>query len=152
MTLSEVPASAVPTILLVEPDVLIRLSLADYLRGCGFQVIEAAHAEEGKMILASDAKVDVVLADAQMPAPAMGFAFAQWVRRRRPSVTLILAASILNKAKAAAELCDSTPIRPKPCEHGHLADRIQSMLARSARKSRAPRALFGQRVAGLRKV
>jgi len=39
--------NAVPsTILVVEDEVLIRFVIADYLRDCGFQVVEAANADE----------------------------------------------------------------------------------------------------------
>jgi DNA-binding response OmpR family regulator len=138
MTLSEGQSPTAASLLLVETDILVRLGLADFLRGCGFRVIESANADEAKLILASNSKIDVVFSDAQLPEPMTGFHFAQWVRRRRPRVNLILAATVLGKAKAAAELCDATPIRAKPCEHGQLADRIQAMLARSARRPRAP--------------
>jgi DNA-binding response OmpR family regulator len=138
-------------ILLVEEDVLVRLSLADYLRGCGFVVIEAAHGDEARAILVTDTKVDVVFCDAQLSARTSGFAFAQWVRRRLPRVSLILTATVAGKAKAAADLCAATPACPKPCEPGQLTDRIQARLARAARKSRAQRAQAIQRAAGPRK-
>ena len=52
--------------------------LADHLRGCGLNVLEAASAEEAKTILLAGAKVDFMLADAQLAGPVSGFALAQW--------------------------------------------------------------------------
>lgn len=144
MSLSDSSAAAnggARVVLLVEEEVLVRLSIAEYLRGCGFVVLEAASASEAMSILLADEKVDVVLSDAQLGGEG-GFAFAQWVRRRRPRVTPIITATIAGKAKAAAQLCDDHPIKPKPCEHGQLADRIQALMAKRSRKSKAPRALW----------
>ncbi|HVZ99375.1 MAG TPA: response regulator [Caulobacterales bacterium] len=136
---SRVVPSNAPVVLIVEQEVLIRLSIAEYLRACGFWVLEGASALEGKSVLLADEKVDIVLSDAQLAGEESGFAFAQWVRRRRPHVTLLLAAGVESKARAAAELCDRHALGDKPCEHPHLADRIQAMLARRARKARGSR-------------
>ena len=47
-----------PALLIVEDEVLIRLSVADYLRDCGFKVFEAADAGEALDILATETAVD----------------------------------------------------------------------------------------------
>jgi CheY-like chemotaxis protein len=39
------------TILVVEDDVLVRMPISQYLRDCGYKVIEATNAEEAKTIL-----------------------------------------------------------------------------------------------------
>ncbi|HVY83703.1 MAG TPA: response regulator [Caulobacterales bacterium] len=132
-------SSKTPVVLLVEEEVLIRLSIAEYLRHCGFWVIEAASAHEAKSILLADETVHIVMCDAQLAGDESGFALAQWVRRRRPNMALLLAASVAGKARAAADLCDKHALGDKQCEHPHLADRIQSMMARRARKNRSPR-------------
>jgi CheY-like chemotaxis protein len=45
--------SAGETILIVEDEVLIRFDVADYLRTCGYRVIEAANATEAIAVLQS---------------------------------------------------------------------------------------------------
>ena len=131
-----------PVILVVEEEVLVRLSLAEFLRACGFWVQEAASTEEAQSILVADDRVDIVIADAQLAGATDGFALAQWIRRRRPKLQLILAVGVPGKARAAAELCDQHARRPKVCEHVHLADRINAMLARRARRSKGARATW----------
>jgi CheY-like chemotaxis protein len=39
------------TVLLVEDEVLLRLAVAEYLRDCGYKVIEAVNADEAAMVL-----------------------------------------------------------------------------------------------------
>jgi CheY-like chemotaxis protein len=39
------------TVLLVEDEVLLRLAVAEYLRDCGYKVIEAVNADEAVMVL-----------------------------------------------------------------------------------------------------
>jgi CheY-like chemotaxis protein len=56
--------SDLQTVLLVDAKVLSRLALADYLRECGYRVIEAASPEEAMMVLkAPELKVDILLSD-----------------------------------------------------------------------------------------
>ena len=45
------PLKVAGTILVVEDEVLIRLVIAEYLRDCGYRVIEAVHADEALLVL-----------------------------------------------------------------------------------------------------
>ena len=78
------------TVLVVEDEVLVRLAVARYLRGRGFQVLEAANGAEAVAILSADIAVDVVCSHVQMPGDLNGFALARWVRCNRPSVQTLL--------------------------------------------------------------
>ena len=57
------PEERTPAVLVADGDVLVRLSLSDYLRRCGFKVYEAAHVREALAILRAETAVDLVLAD-----------------------------------------------------------------------------------------
>ena len=59
-------------VLVVEDEALVRLTIADYLRDCGYAVAEAADTNEALEIFASGEPVDVVFTDVQMPAPWTG--------------------------------------------------------------------------------
>lgn len=122
-------------ILLAEADVIIRLALAEHLRGCGFAVLEAAGAQEARAILLAGLAIDILLSDAQLgEADDSGFALAQWVRRHRPKVHIILAARTANKVEAAASLCTHSPAH----DAATLEARLRSMLAERARRLRRP--------------
>lgn len=114
-------------ILLVESDVLVRNPLAEYLRDCGFRVLEAAGAGEARRLLAEGAQpVDVVLADADAPG---AFALARWIREGFPAIRLVMAGSPAIAAEKAGELCEDGPLLAKPYDPQIVLDRIRRLLA-----------------------
>jgi CheY-like chemotaxis protein len=113
-----------PTILVVEDDVLVRNFVAAYLRDCGFDVIEANGADEAIRVLQADVPVDIVFSDVQMPGSMDGFGLAQWMRRERPELKIILTSGAAPAAK------DTGPILAKPYDNAELERHIRSLLAR----------------------
>jgi CheY-like chemotaxis protein len=117
------------TVLVVDDEVLIRMVISDYLRGCGYRVLEAASADEALTVLQHlETKIDIVFSDIAMPGSMDGFALSQWLRANRPGIDVILAGSIPRAANEAAELCDSGPL-PKPYEPQLVIDRIRRLIA-----------------------
>lgn len=124
------PPAPVQCLLVVEDDILVRFQICDYLRECGFKVIEAANAQEAVLVLEKlDLSVELVLSTTQMPGAMDGFALAHWVRRERPGLPVILVGSPGKAADAAAELCEHGPMLTKPYEPQILLDRIRRSLA-----------------------
>jgi CheY-like chemotaxis protein len=123
------------TVLVVEDEVFIRMVISDYLRSCGYKVIEAANADEALIVLQHlDLTVDVVFTDIEMPGTMDGFALANWIRANRPGLDVFLAGSVSRAANVAADLCDSGPL-PKPYDSHLVVDRIRQLIAaRAARK------------------
>src|SRR5262245_45697420 len=109
-----------PTVLVVEDDVLVRIMVAAYLRECGFDVVEAGNADEAIRVLEADLRVDVVFSDVNMPGSMDGFGLAQWLRRERPGLEIILTSGAARTAKEAGELCEHGPIMAKPYDHAEL--------------------------------
>jgi CheY-like chemotaxis protein len=125
--------------LIVEDEILIRMDLADYLRECGFQVIEASNADEAIAVLQSGRQVGMALSDIQMPGSMDGFRLARWIRANRPDTKVILTSGVARSAELAADLCEDGPIETKPYDHQRLADRIRRSLAEARRAGRKPR-------------
>lgn len=125
-------------VLVVEDEILVRMVIADYLRSCGYRVIEAASADEAMIILQhKEFEVDVVFSDIEMPGSMDGFELSKWLRANRPTVDVILAGSVQRATDAAADLCDEGPL-PKPYEPQAAADRIRQLMAlRSARRKKS---------------
>ena len=117
-----IEASASPgTILVVEDEVIIRSSVAQYLRECGYRVIEAANTDEALTVLRyAEIQVDAVLSDVSLPGSVDGFGLAKWVRLHRPTLDVILTGTVSRTANAAHELCDEGAL-PKPYDHQQLA-------------------------------
>ncbi len=80
-------------VIVAEDEVLVRLMVADVLRGAGFQVFEAANVDEAIIILESAADVDVVIADMHMRTVHDGMNLANYVRARHPGVAVLLASA-----------------------------------------------------------
>jgi CheY-like chemotaxis protein len=124
---------ATETVLVVEDEVFIRMVIAEYLRSCGYKVIEAANADEALLVLEHvEIRVDVVFSDIEMPGSMDGFALSTWVHANRPELDVILTGSVPRSANAAAELCDSGPL-PKPYEPQIVVDRIRRLIGARAR-------------------
>lgn len=65
-------------ILVVDDEILIRHVIADYLRGGGYEVIEASDADEAVGLLRqAEIEIDVVFSDVQMPGSMDGFSLAK---------------------------------------------------------------------------
>jgi CheY-like chemotaxis protein len=91
---------ASPTILVVEDEVLVRLWVTDELRGNGFTVLEATNGDEALQVLNSSEEVDLVFTDIRMPGRRDGVALAQWLRKERPGLKVIIASSNLGASGA----------------------------------------------------
>jgi DNA-binding NtrC family response regulator len=123
------------TILVVEDDVLIRMPIAQYLRDCGYRVIEAVSADEAMTVLMhKETHVDMVFSDIEMPGSTDGFGLSKWIRDNRPGIDVILTGTVPRALKAAKELCDDGPL-PKPYEPKAVHDYIRRLLtARTAKR------------------
>ena len=111
------PARA-DTVLVLDDDVLVRMPICQYLRDCGYRVLEATNADEAATILQKqEIQVDVVLTDIEMPGAMNGFGIAKWARSVRPELHIVLAGTPERAAHAAGELCEHGPILTKPYDH-----------------------------------
>jgi DNA-binding response OmpR family regulator len=116
-------------LVLVEVDILVRHPLAEYLRECGYQVLEASNADEARSILKSGSWViDVVLTDANIPGES-GFALAGWLRREHPNIKVVLAGNVATAAEKAGDLCEEGPQLSKPYDHQLVLNHIRRLLA-----------------------
>ncbi len=119
-----------PSILLVESDFAQRHPLAEYLRDCGYQVIEAVTSDEAVLILKDDSQaVDVVLSGVSNPGKLDAFALASWIRDHGSRTRVIMAATPAKAAAKATELCHEGPHTGGPHHTQGLLDRIRQLMA-----------------------
>jgi DNA-binding response OmpR family regulator len=118
-----------PAILVVEDDVLVRMALSDYLQECGFKVLEASTAAEAiAMIQGTEFALDVVFSDVRMPGSMDGFGLAQWVRKHRPGLPVLLASGDVGVARAAQGLCEKHQVLTKPYDFQIALARVRAMI------------------------
>jgi DNA-binding NtrC family response regulator len=121
--------SQTQVVLLVEGDVVVRHPLAEYLRKCGFEVVEVVNGDEAMAVLnAPNLRIEVVLAD--MTTPGSGFPLRQWIRTQKPTVDVILAGTIEKTVEQAGKLCNDGPAFAKPYEYHIVLDHIRRTMAR----------------------
>jgi CheY-like chemotaxis protein len=56
---TQIPPTELETVLVVEDEILVRTAIAEYLRHCGYRVVEAASADEAMTVLQETAKAHV---------------------------------------------------------------------------------------------
>ncbi|MGF1553184.1 MAG: response regulator [Paracoccaceae bacterium] len=118
------------TVLVIDAEVLVRHEIAEYLRGCGYRVIEASDTDEAMTVIEHSGLVlDVVLCDAQAVGTVNAFALVREVRERAPDLEVVLAGNVEKAAKAAGTLCDEGPHLARPYDPVLVLDRIRRRLA-----------------------
>ena len=86
---------------------MIRMPISQYLRDCGYKIIEAVNADEAMAVLLHrETIVDVVFSDIEMPGSVDGFRLAKWIRENRPGLAVVLAGTVPRTVDAAKELCE----------------------------------------------
>ncbi|MCO6419525.1 response regulator [Siccirubricoccus sp. KC 17139] len=80
-----------PVLLVVEDDVLVRLTLVDALSDDGFDVLDAADAHEAMQLISKRMDISALLTDINLPGGEDGFALARAVRQVRPELPVIYA-------------------------------------------------------------
>jgi len=118
-----------PTILVVEDEILIRLHVTDVFRELGFQVLEAADGEQAMKLLKARPDIDAVFSDVTLPGKVDGLALARWLRAARPRLPVLLTSGEVNAEHLQASGDDDLPFFPKPCDYQEVAARIQGLLA-----------------------
>jgi two-component system, response regulator PdtaR len=121
-----------PRILVVDDEILIRLTIADELRTCGYRVVEAAKADEAVAILRSDTGIDLVLTDVRMPGGMDGIGLARLIRDELPQIKLVVASAHL-PASPIGTLADA--FFSKPYDVGAVIGAIAGLLANGTERS-----------------
>ena len=124
MQLSSVgTAPATPTVLLVEDEVLIRLMIAEELRGRGIHVLEASSADEALTVLESALPVHLLFTDIHLPGTMNGVALANLAHVRYPHLKLIITSS---QEPAGGAVADA--FIPKPYDLPAVIRRVEALL------------------------
>ena len=130
MSAPTVAGGIAPSILIVDGDVLSRHAISDYLRHCGYAVVEAASTDEAVKALGEPLLgVDVILCDVGAVGSQSAFKLATWVKTNRPELEVRLAGSLEGVADTAAELCKSGPHLARPYEPQAVIDYVKQLRA-----------------------
>ena len=102
-----------PVVLLVEDELLVRMTAADELEEAGFHVLEAANADVALAVLeARSDEVQVLFTDVHMPGSMDGMKLAEQVHARWPHVRLLISSGYARPQQN--EIPDAGHFVPKP--------------------------------------
>jgi DNA-binding response OmpR family regulator len=114
-------------VLVVEDEVLIRLTLVDALLAAGFEVVEAGSADEAADII-NEQTIHLLFTDIQLPGTMTGVDLAHAVARRFPNAGIIVASGRLTPS--ADELPAAAEFFSKPYRFEEIITRLSAMSRR----------------------
>jgi CheY-like chemotaxis protein len=120
---------AASVIIVVEPDILARMVIADYLRDCGYKVVEGVDADDVLAVLEAGRKIDVIMAEVRLAGSLDGFGLARQIREDHPEIDVILTSGVARAADKAGDLCDDGPLE-KPYHPQEVVRRINLLRER----------------------
>ncbi len=119
-----------PVVLVVEDEVVIRSLLATFLRDSDFAVVEAANADEAVAVLSSQAPVDIVFTDFNMPGEMNGMALAGWVHQHHTEIPVLVTTGAADMLEILAVNSNKYFV-PKPYIFSDIEKRIREFLSDS---------------------
>jgi two-component sensor histidine kinase/ActR/RegA family two-component response regulator len=93
-------AAALPTVLIVEDEMVLRMRAVDIVEDAGFTPIEAVNADDALAILESRSDIELLFTDIQMPGSIDGLKLAHAVHERWPKIKIILVSGQLTLTDA----------------------------------------------------
>lgn len=117
-----------PVILVVEDEAPIRIVIAIMLEDAGYEVIEAANAEEALAVMGVR-QVSVLFTDVNMPGRLNGLELAEHVHERWPDVALLVASGALATVPSAIP-CGGQFV-PKPYRVDQIVREIDRLVGRA---------------------
>src|SRR3984885_12059246 len=91
---------AVPNVLIVEDEMMLRMRAVDIVEDAGFHPVEAVNADEALSILEARSDISLLFTDIQMPGSMEGLKLAHAVHERWPAIKIILVSGQVNPSEA----------------------------------------------------
>jgi PAS domain S-box-containing protein len=115
------------TVLLVEDDTTVRMTVRDYLQDLGFRVVEAKDCDEAAQVASSES-LDLLLTDIILP-DGDGMLVAEEVRARQSSLpVLMMSAHPAEYLSEAGRIAQGTPFLQKPFTAARLREAINTLM------------------------
>jgi CheY-like chemotaxis protein len=116
-----------PVVLIVEDEALLRMDAVDMIAAAGFEVVEAANADQAIDILEARPDIAVVFTDIQMPGSMDGLKLARAVRGRWPPIKIVATSGLVNVRET--DLPEGGRFLPKPYSPTQVAGMLREMTA-----------------------
>jgi two-component sensor histidine kinase/DNA-binding NarL/FixJ family response regulator len=125
-------SAALPKVLIVEDELILRMRAVDIVEDAGFTPVEATNADDALAILESCSDIGLLFTDIQMPGSMDGLKLAHAVRERWPLIKIILVSGQLTLTDADKP-ADSR-FYGKPLDVKHMIAELQDMMGKGVLK------------------
>jgi two-component sensor histidine kinase/CheY-like chemotaxis protein len=125
-------AAALPNVLIVEDEMILRMRAVDIVEDAGFTAIEAVNADDALAILESRSDIEMLFTDIQMPGSMDGLKLAHAVRKRWPLIKIILVSGQLTLTDADKPI--DSRFYGKPLDVQHMIAELQDMMGKGVLK------------------
>ncbi len=119
-----------PFVLIVEDDFLIRMNAAEMITGAGYNVVEAANADEAIAMLEHRLDITVVFTDIQMPGSMDGLKLAAAIRERWPPIKIVATSGLVNVRED--DLPEGGRFLPKPYSPEQIVRTLRELANQAA--------------------
>ena len=124
------PPLTLPTVLIVEDELILRMRAVDIVEDAGFNAVEAVNADEALAILEARSDIALLFTDIQMPGSMDGLKLAHTVSNRWPPIKIILVSGQIKLSEG------ETPINSrffgKPLGSAQMIAQLQEMIGKVA--------------------
>jgi two-component system, response regulator PdtaR len=120
------------TVLVVEDEMIVRMTISEYLRDEGYDVVEAGTADEALTILQNGTGIDLVFTDVRMPGSIDGCELARRIRTHWPKLPVILTSGYSDELLTARSISEDIVV-PKPYRPQAIVTTIKAVLPSECR-------------------
>jgi len=113
-------------VLVVEDEILLRLNAVETIRDMGYEVLEAASADEAIILLEARSDISVLFTDINMPGSMDGIRLATAVRGRWPPIKIIATSGQFQIEEG--DLPDGGRFLSKPYSSAQIIDTLREMM------------------------
>ena len=113
-----------PLVLVVEDELLIRLSAVYMLKEAGFDVVEAGSTDEAITLLETNMRIRIVFTDIDLPGSMDGLRLAAAISDRWPPIELVLTSGHIHVGHE--DLPDRGLVLAKPYSAQQLTEAMRS--------------------------
>jgi CheY-like chemotaxis protein len=114
-------------VLIVEDEFLVRMDIADRLADEGYEVFEAASADEAVAVLEGNADIRILFTDIDMPGSMDGLKLAAAVRDRWPPIKIVVTSG--HRIVEITDLPDGSVFFSKPYHHAGVVQSFRELLS-----------------------
>ena len=118
------------TVLIVEDEVIIRMSSAATLEDAGFGILEAGNSAEALQLLLEHKEVDVLMTDVRLPGEMDGLDLVDCVQRFHPAIRALVVSG--NASASQARDAGAFGFLPKPYMAHSLVRAVRTLIQSNA--------------------